>query len=382
MELLLERKDVVWGVSGLETFLFENRCINPYTIRPLDDSYVVMWRNVSTNTGIGKCSVFWVICKNKQESVMHFYCDDGGKTFGRFSTDEKAINFIHGFNQHIYDENFKRHEEDFFKSSKPKKQLERKDVVWGCPGLEKFLVENGCIQPYEIRASDNHTFIVSWVNVEPSFYIFWLVSKDRKSSTVFEIERNESVTTKVFDGDEEAIEYLRKIKRLGYDFGREQYKTLYSYIDSRYGAVNFTRSQTLENKTERQTERRTETIDLTNLTETKTEPIDLTGPDLTEEDESKNETILTKEETKVLLNANPFLGQLQALKEKMQKREEGMDDLKKLEVLLGLARIEHELVGYLLVGEGKAELNDEYTRCVRSALDQARKICASVTSST
>jgi hypothetical protein len=63
----------------------------------------------------------------------------------------------------------------------------------------------------------------------------------------------------------------------------------------------------------------------------------------------------------------------------MQKREEKIDDLKKLEVLVGLARIEHELVGYLLVGEGKAEL---YTRCVRSALDQARKICASVTSST
>lgn len=109
-----------------------------------------------------------------------------------------------------------------------------------------------------------------------------------------------------------------------------------------------------------------------NMDRYRTNTVDLTG----------DETVDLTEETKVLLNVNPFLGQLQALKEKMQKREEKIDDLKKLEVLVGLARIEHELVGYLLVGEGKAELNDEYTRCVRSALDQARKICARVTSST
>lgn len=260
-------------------------------------------------------------------------------------------------------------------------KLERNDVVWGCPGLEKFLVENGCIQPYEVSGvgssnlSDNHSFIVSWVNVEPSFYIFWLVSKDVKSSTVFELDRSENVSPKVFNCDEEAIEYFRKIKRLGYDFGREQYKTMYNYIAKRYCGVNLRRKT---NQTQPKNNTRNES-----RTERQPETVDLTGPDLTEEDESKNEskneTILTKEETKVLLNVNPFLGQLQALKEKMQKKEEGMDDLKKLEVLVGLARIEHELVGYLLVGEGKAE---QYTHCVRSALDQARKICASVTSST
>jgi hypothetical protein len=110
-----------------------------------------------------------------------------------------------------------------------------------------------------------------------------------------------------------------------------------------------------------------------NMDRFRTNTIDLTGDETVDLTEDENKT-----ESKVLLNVNTFTEQIRALKEKMQKKEEKEEHLKKLEILLSLARIEHELVGYLLVGENKAEL----TPCVKSALDQVRKICTTITSST
>lgn len=121
-------------------------------------------------------------------------------------------------------------------------KLARKYIAWSFPGLKNFLLTNECSKHYEInkyRQDTNlfleETFIVTWGG--PSFYIFWVVTKNIESSTLLEV-KDGKLSSKVFQCDEEAIKYLRKIELSNSEIDRNDYEPTYSYISMCYGFEN------------------------------------------------------------------------------------------------------------------------------------------------